>query len=202
MSDFPWTAALACGACLAAGAWLSLAFRGASAPPPDADASSNAAAAPVGRTADRDALEELTREVRALRTALEEERRAVQPESVEGSAAGFDTLCDEVRELSKLLRQRAASGAGDVSRELDLRSPGPRRVELFLREQGSPNDEALSKAHMLWTYDRVLEAYGAPDQVHLDNGAMRWVYSDAESQRASCFEFSDGYVANAFRADE
>jgi hypothetical protein len=183
---------------------MALAFRSGAeaAPAPAAGHPSSATPVSVVSAADRAALEELTREVRALRTALEEKRRAVQPEGVEGSAVGLDTLNDAVRELSKSLQQRATSGAGGARRELDLRSPGPRRTELFVRLEDVDTDEVLQRAHLLWTYDRMLEAYGAPDQVQLVKGAMRWTYADAESQRATCFEFSDGYVANAFLADE
>jgi hypothetical protein len=204
MSEFPWTAALACGACLAAGAWMSLAFRGgaAAAPAPDAGSPSSATSAPVVSAADRAALEELTREIRALRAALEEERRAVEPAGVEGPAAGLETLRDEVRELSKLLQQRAASGAGDVRRELDLRSPGPRRAELFVRSEDVDTDEALERAHLLWTYERVLEAYGPPDWVRLNNGAMSWTYVEPDTKRETRLEFCDGYVANAFECDD
>lgn len=195
-------AALVGGACAAAGAGVVTVLRAESVATPAqresaaAPAPAPAAAAGVGRGE----LDALVAELRSLREELASRRVAVTDAE---SAPPPSTLHGELRELRALLERRAGAAP---SPELDLSSKGPRRAELFVRssepEPETDDNERLSKLYRLWSPQRVLDEFGAPDRVDTNDGAMCWIYSESDGAISTCFDFADGYTVDVWVGDD
>lgn len=193
-------AVLAGGACATAGAGLVMLLRAEQAPraaaPEQVATPRTLEVAPLERVE----LAALVDELRRLREELASRREVV---SDGASTPARDSLQGQLSELRALVERRAALAPAP---ELDLSSKGPRRAELFVRS-GDPDaeisdDERLAKRYCLWSPQRALDEFGMPDRVTTEDGAMRWIYSENDDERATVLDFAAGYLVNAWVADD
>lgn len=201
MNERSWMPVLAGGVCIAAGALFAIAVRPGAASAPAVASSPLSAASPTSAAPDRAVLEELTREVRALREALSAERAPVAVTGEQAAREALEVLRDELGVVLAQLQRHASAGVGSAASALDTSSRGPLRSSLFLRSDKADVDEELTRAHRLWTYQRVLDAYGLPDQIDGGDRGVEWCYLDSDSKRATGVRFCDGYVVEVYGDD-
>lgn len=193
-------AVLAGGVCATGGAGLAMMGR-CDAPPVAAQPVAQVRGEELGaNTAELVAIEALADELRHLREELASRREAIG-DSPPGPA--LETVQRELHELRAAIERRAAA---QPAAELDLGSKGPGRSRLFVRTAGredeEEDDERLSSQVRLWSYQRSLDEFGPPDHVSREKGSMVWTYSEANGAVATALVFCDGFVVNAYTADD
>ena len=80
--------------------------------------------------------------------------------------------------------------------------PQPESLELIDEEKPDADlDDVLTKEHLLWTYQQVLDRYGPPDRIYSvsNNTRVVWRYhlrlKNGTSERI-VFSFLDGFVSS------
>lgn len=132
---------------------------------------------------------EATWTARNARDAAQTARVPVEAAANPGAESTADAhLVGVLRELARSLRQRSSGGT------LGLRPPAfvERGVALEtsqLRQALQADDEsryeaecrALQERHRFWSYQELLDAYGSPDQIWVNEGVTTWEYERRES---------------------
>ncbi len=168
-------------------------FLGAGPPATSREPPSSIASAPQD-PALRVALDELTREIRALHESLgnrlESPTRQAAPTSapvdLDRLTAAFDRLATSSGALGA-----PASGAARYAPLIGTDRPPnlPR-----LRELQQVDSDVRSRTHRFLTYQQVLDQFGAPDEIY-ENG--KWYYDLAESGGLE-FQFFDGMLIHVY----
>jgi hypothetical protein len=148
----------------------------------------------------------LAREVRELSGAIVELRAALARTPVAASEASRVAAAPAPAPLTgtvdvQAALQQLAAAIADIARRADagvavaMPVPDPQRRQ---RVTAWLNDEHVWSAHVLWTCQQVLDTYGPPDHVRIqDNGSERWEYDFGEQGTVS-FTVHDGRVTNAW----
>lgn len=143
----------------------------------------------------------LAAEIRHLREAIERSREAqpsprapVGTEDVTAElTAALDRWSERLDRRLALVTPGEAGSAPAVRLPPDLRLPPvgfqPRAVpDLELIDAA-----AVSRQHFLWTYQEILDTYGVPSDVGVEDGTLYWAYSSPEKETVF-FTFVDGRV--------
>jgi hypothetical protein len=140
-----------------------------------------------------------------LRTELVRLREKLEPGTLSAptqehadsrSVAGTPDLAADLRKTTAQLVQAADSLRNAANRAGGDRVPlvapaavDPSAFEVLWR---SP-PETIRKTHQLWTYQQVMDKYGAPDSVGTEQTGLYWMYQ--QGQKTVLFHFVDGRVA-------
>jgi hypothetical protein len=143
------------------------------------------------------AIEELAREVRALarmREARETDRREVDQGDPALEASSPDVIAALDRLTATLVSARGAgAGAGGIGQTRLHPPPGGKNLSALRGLLGVPMEEN-SRRYRFYSFQQVLDTFGAPDQA--DNG--NWYYRLEEEDKVVSFDFEDGYLMNIY----
>ncbi len=122
----------------------------------------------------------------AMRTEGTSERRAIAP------------AAEPAVHLDEVVRS-PHGGATDLDAAAEPRAPRPPAERTLLHREAlgrlATAGEDASRGHRFWSYQRVLDAYGPPDQMHAtQEGGLTWLYGLGEEGRDAGFVFFDGFV--------
>ena len=137
-------------------------------------------------------------------SVVPQEREAVSQRQVvapPGPAADITQLLDRCTTLLERLERRVAQ---DGESRLSLTTPRATREDLLQYDEAVEGaGDQFQEDHVLWGYQQVLDRYGKPDSVSVQqDGSVRWYYElfSAESlkqERGYRFYFSDGLLVRA-----
>ena len=131
--------------------------------------------------------------------ALGESRREVESSR---RPAGSD-LEQRLAEMERLLEQYSgAVGRAALSEPLEVPPGEPNRFlvgQLWDRVHGREGDgvDGVVRQHRLWSYQRILDAYGQPDEVNDQGDYIEWVYELPTRDDNFDFHFVDGFCVLA-----
>lgn len=192
-----WLAGFAGGA--AAGCLAALAFAPAPLPAP------RAAVEPEGRAHDRQ--DEHLAELRRIRELLETSLSDGEPR--ESRSADTKAGPELVTAMTELAEALSARGPGSSS-ALEARSAAPWREGADLEVSPSKRESLWSRpvdkdssfqiGHRFSTTREILEAYGAPDAMDVDEGGQwEWIYRSEDGNSAIEITFFEGVVIQSMK---
>ncbi|MFO0981876.1 MAG: hypothetical protein U1E76_09070 [Planctomycetota bacterium] len=153
--------------------------------------SSNEVSSNLRRLADE--IESLRRALAAGSTVRTE--IAAQPERA--SCASSDSSAAPLPPLESTALQLIENTAADraLSRKLQRKDKDLARLD-ELRQQ---DENERSRAHLLWSYEQVLDRYGWPDATYVSpEGSLHFLYRSETPDSEISFRFHDGYVVRVW----
>jgi hypothetical protein len=155
----------------------------------------------------REAEAELQRAVERLATAQGGEHRTpAAPEASVADEAALSSLFEELRRAAAELRRAGGSAESGSLHHASLEGQGqPMDLEPMRSAARNSQDRERSKdaraefrsAHLLWSCQDVLTAYGRPEDVQVHDGRQSWTYelpAPGGGTDHMSFGFCDGLV--------
>jgi len=96
-----------------------------------------------------------------------------------------------LQSLVAALREEASAGRGAPT--LVVPPPDPSRREKVFKLQDQDNS-AITRAHLFWSEQALLDAYGPPDSVEIHDDGDRWYYKPGAPGRYVSFLVHNGRV--------
>jgi len=139
-------------------------------------------------------LEELRGELLALREASS--RRPAGGSDGDVLAGALER---RLQSLEELVQQRlvALDGRGAWALRVPAGEPDRRALGDLLVEAREGGAEEVVHRHQLWSYQAVLDHYGAPDQVHVRDDHIEFEYALPDLEDNFDFHFVDGFCVQA-----
>ena len=170
-----------------AGAWIA----GAQPPAPAPNAALTSSTPPLADTALRDALTDLTHEVRALHESLT--TRMAEPTrspALASSTLDLERLVAALESFARVASESPPTSGATGRSAAPLILPTRPRDQGRLLELAQTDFETRSRQHRFLTYQQVLDRFGQPDDVY-ENGLWRYELPDSNSL---LFRFFDGML--------
>jgi hypothetical protein len=147
-------------------------------------------------------LEPLSGELEELRDGLLALRDADARVPVGGSDGDvlLEALERRLQSLEQLVRSRMiVVGGGTQSLRLPLGEPDRFALGKLLTEveEAGGSSDGVTARHRLWSYQAILDRYGAPDEVNVRDTHIEFEYTLPEQEDNFDFHFVDGFCVLA-----
>jgi len=133
----------------------------------------------------------------AQRVAVEGPART-DGDALEELGATLDEILERMERLEGQILLAGASRRQNAPLRLPARGVRPRPLPAMPTEPDDAAEERFARSHDLWTYQDLLDQYGLPDDIHLDDGQIEWEYRYPGGEDDVHFILRDGLCTGLF----